>query len=287
MGFKYDDTKVREDRRLTREGLDEVSPDHPVRVVHRGGHNSWYNSMAFRLAGVTVDTPDRRHPHAFLHLHSPSREQLGGLRSRKNALHVRRRWPYRPFTEVAFVLIRRIPFSVESIGRPVLSPDGELFALSGNGQIALMPSTGGWPVTLTATEGGKSGLSWSPDNQMVAYTSQGGIWVLPAAVGQPRRLTNATPGSGNPRRAADRAPPWSQKGKWILFVTGRRGNTTGSIPSDAISGSSRLREANLENSLPRVPPTKPNRSGQPTENRFTSYGVLLWSPRICRRFHHG
>ena len=57
-GFKYDDTKVREGRRLTIADLDQAAPDHPVRVGHRGGHTSWYNSMAFEMAGVDNDTPD-------------------------------------------------------------------------------------------------------------------------------------------------------------------------------------------------------------------------------------
>lgn len=58
LAFKYDDTKVREGRRITRQDLDEAVPDHPVRVSHRGGHLSWYNSRAFEVSGVTVDTPD-------------------------------------------------------------------------------------------------------------------------------------------------------------------------------------------------------------------------------------
>jgi len=58
IGFKYDDTKVREGRRLTRRDLDKAVPDHPVQVTHRGGHTSWYNSKAFELAGITVNTPD-------------------------------------------------------------------------------------------------------------------------------------------------------------------------------------------------------------------------------------
>ncbi len=58
VGAKYDDTKVEEGRRLTREDLDEAAPDHPVRVQHRGGHTSWYNSRAFALAKVTAATPD-------------------------------------------------------------------------------------------------------------------------------------------------------------------------------------------------------------------------------------
>jgi predicted amidohydrolase YtcJ len=59
----YDDTKVVDQatgryRRLTRWDLDEAVPDKPVRVSHRGGHLSWYNSRALELAGVDRDTPD-------------------------------------------------------------------------------------------------------------------------------------------------------------------------------------------------------------------------------------
>src|SRR5205085_672035 len=38
--------------------LDQASPKHPVRIVHRGGHTSYVNSLAFQLAGVTRKTPD-------------------------------------------------------------------------------------------------------------------------------------------------------------------------------------------------------------------------------------
>ena len=56
LAFKYDDTKVREGRRITRRDLDGWVPDHPVRVSHRGGHLYWYNSRAFELAGITAET---------------------------------------------------------------------------------------------------------------------------------------------------------------------------------------------------------------------------------------
>ena len=58
IGFMYDDTKQLEGRPLNRLDLDEAVPDHPVVVGHRGGHTGVYNSMAFRLAGVTAETPD-------------------------------------------------------------------------------------------------------------------------------------------------------------------------------------------------------------------------------------
>ena len=58
LGFKYDDTKLKDGRPLTRADLDEAVPNHPVRVVHRGGHTFVYNSPAFKLAGVDRKTPD-------------------------------------------------------------------------------------------------------------------------------------------------------------------------------------------------------------------------------------
>jgi predicted amidohydrolase YtcJ len=57
-GFMYDDTKFEEGRALHISDLDAVTPDHPVMVMHRGGHTGVVNSAAFRLAGVTVETPD-------------------------------------------------------------------------------------------------------------------------------------------------------------------------------------------------------------------------------------
>jgi predicted amidohydrolase YtcJ len=61
--FMFDDTKL--DVELHRRHLDEVAPDNPVVVRHRGGHTSWYNSSALTLAGVTRDTPDPDHGRFF------------------------------------------------------------------------------------------------------------------------------------------------------------------------------------------------------------------------------
>ena len=56
--FKYDDTKLAEGRPLNRFDIDQVVPDNPVVVGHRGGHTGVYNSMALALAGITSETPD-------------------------------------------------------------------------------------------------------------------------------------------------------------------------------------------------------------------------------------
>ena len=56
--FKYDDTKLAEGRPINRFDIDEVVPNHPVVVGHRGGHTGVYNSVALALAGGTSETPD-------------------------------------------------------------------------------------------------------------------------------------------------------------------------------------------------------------------------------------
>lgn len=58
VGFKYDDTKTAERRKLTRKDLDEAVPDHPVFIQHRGGHTAYVNSAAYKAAGVGENTPD-------------------------------------------------------------------------------------------------------------------------------------------------------------------------------------------------------------------------------------
>lgn len=53
--------------------------------------------------------------------------------------------------------------STNPITETALSPDGKTVAFTRESQVLLMPAEGGWPVQLTTTNGGKSGVSWSPD----------------------------------------------------------------------------------------------------------------------------
>jgi dipeptidyl aminopeptidase/acylaminoacyl peptidase len=134
---------------------------------------------------------------------------------------------------------RITPEDMESVStpvNPVLSPDGKQFAFIRNGQIALFPSSGGWPVALTATPGGKSEISWSHDSRKIAFVSRGCIWVVPAAGGQPKKLTDGPTGPGDPRVAADHTPKWNPQGRWILYESGRSGqNELWVVSEDGLS----------------------------------------------------
>lgn len=57
-GFKYDDTKTKEKRYINNLDLDEVAPNHPVIITHRGGHTAYVNSLALKIAKIDEETPD-------------------------------------------------------------------------------------------------------------------------------------------------------------------------------------------------------------------------------------
>jgi predicted amidohydrolase YtcJ len=77
IGFKYDDTKTSDGRKLTRADLDSAAPNHPVFIGHRGGHTAYVNSLALKLAGVTENTRD---PAGGKYVREPATGKLtGGL----------------------------------------------------------------------------------------------------------------------------------------------------------------------------------------------------------------
>lgn len=91
VGFKYDDTKTSDGRKLTRKDLDEAAPRHPVFIQHRGGHTAYVNSLAYERAGVREDAPDPPGGHFD---RDPATHKLnGGLRERATDPF----WKYIPF----------------------------------------------------------------------------------------------------------------------------------------------------------------------------------------------
>jgi predicted amidohydrolase YtcJ len=57
-GRGYNEFYLTEKRHPTRWDLDEVSPDHPVKLAHRSGHAHVLNSLALSLVGVSRETGD-------------------------------------------------------------------------------------------------------------------------------------------------------------------------------------------------------------------------------------
>jgi predicted amidohydrolase YtcJ len=58
MGFKYDDTKTKDNRYINRYDLDIITDVHPIVISHRGGHTSYVNSMALKMANIDRNTLD-------------------------------------------------------------------------------------------------------------------------------------------------------------------------------------------------------------------------------------
>ena len=57
-GAGYDEFRLRENRHPTRQDLDALLPDHPVKLGHRSGHGTVLNSRAMALAGISIETPE-------------------------------------------------------------------------------------------------------------------------------------------------------------------------------------------------------------------------------------
>lgn len=57
-GWRWDAAKLEEQRDIVAADLDDLSPDHPVWLVHTSSHYGVANSRALGLAGIDADTPD-------------------------------------------------------------------------------------------------------------------------------------------------------------------------------------------------------------------------------------
>ena len=76
-GRGYNEFYLLERRHLTRWDLDEVSPDHPVKLTHRSGHAHVLNSLALSLLGISGETGDP--PGGLIHRDVTSGEPTGLL----------------------------------------------------------------------------------------------------------------------------------------------------------------------------------------------------------------
>ena len=57
-GKGYDEFHLAERRHPCRWDLDAVAPGHPVKLTHRSGHAHVLNSLALKLAGITIESGD-------------------------------------------------------------------------------------------------------------------------------------------------------------------------------------------------------------------------------------
>ncbi len=57
-GTAWDDSKLSDDRYITRQDLDSVAPNNPVYLEHVTGHLAATNSVALKLAGIDASTPN-------------------------------------------------------------------------------------------------------------------------------------------------------------------------------------------------------------------------------------
>ena len=58
IGANYNESKLAENRQITRWELDEAAPNNPVFITSDTGHQALANSKAFELAGIDDKTPD-------------------------------------------------------------------------------------------------------------------------------------------------------------------------------------------------------------------------------------
>ncbi|WP_293476009.1 LpqB family beta-propeller domain-containing protein [Phenylobacterium sp.] len=100
------------------------------------------------------------------------------------------------------------------------SPDGRSIVLDLQGELRLLPATGGAAVVIPGFTGEARLPAWSPDGKRIAFQGyQGGYWHIYVVRPDGTGLRQITAGS-----ADDREPTWSTDGRTILFSSDRAGN---------------------------------------------------------------
>ena len=119
--------------------------------------------------------------------------------------------------------VQQLTFNQALTGWPTWSHDGRFLAFEvkdgPNTQIAIMPSAGGSPTTITHVSGQSWPYSWSPDDDEIAFAGlRDGIWNIFSVSrksGKERQLTHSS--SVN---TFVRYPEWSPTGRQIVYEYG-------------------------------------------------------------------
>jgi dipeptidyl aminopeptidase/acylaminoacyl peptidase len=114
---------------------------------------------------------------------------------------------------------------IGSCWSPSLSPDGEQLAfvsdLTGNPQVWVVETAGGFPRLVTALDDQVSAVSWSPDGAWLAF-------LLAPGGGMNQQLYLVRPDGGEPRRVTDGGKVnnwlggWSHDGRLLSLSSNRR-----------------------------------------------------------------
>lgn len=116
-------------------------------------------------------------------------------------------------------------YYTRATGSPTWSPDGKSIVfttdITGQPNLWKVPSAGGWPLQLSASNNREYNAVWSPDGRWIVYQSDRGgnemwdIYAIPAAGGKSIDLTN-TP------KVSETSPRWSPDGSKLLISREKR-----------------------------------------------------------------
>lgn len=218
-GYFFDDTKVKDNRQLNVQDLDQVSKDHPVAVHHRGGHTSYYNSKALEMAGLNKNTPN---PLGGTYDHEANGELSGRITDRARSVF-NRVGNHETFTEeqnlqrdrdgLAYISKQFVRYGLTSVHHE----GGNLFALQqvrGRGELLHRVSyeTSGSMLEAMITNGIASGFGdeWIRFGATSEYTADGSFSERTMALGKPYEGTNPSY-SGNITETQDNLNAWIER----------------------------------------------------------------------------
>jgi dipeptidyl aminopeptidase/acylaminoacyl peptidase len=144
------------------------------------------------------------------------------------------------------------------VGDTAWSPDGKTIVFVSNitrrNNLWLVPSEGGWPTQLTASDQRQAHPTWSPDGKWIAYQSdydgdeQWDIFFVSPKTGQVVNVTKT-------RDVAEENPTWSPDGRYLAYMAKPR--TSSSYEIDVFDSLMRETKQITKNTPPEMLNTNP------------------------------